>query len=122
MQLTFFFGLFCDYIYNVINNEPASILDLRSDLPEVLAKVTKKTLAKDVDERYPNCLDVAYDLRVALRGLSGPNKDEKITCFVDFIRLLPFFRDFTKEQVVKLKKTLPRLETYGLPTPAMYVK
>jgi serine/threonine-protein kinase len=86
-------------IYKVINDEPASILDLRPDLPELLARVMKKTLAKDVDERYPNCLDLAYDLRVALRGLSGPNRDEKVTCFVDFIRLLPFFRDFTKEQV-----------------------
>jgi CRP-like cAMP-binding protein len=61
--------------------------------------VTKKALAKDIKERYPRCLDLAYDLRVALRGLLETNKDERITSFVDFIRLLPFFRDFTKEQV-----------------------
>jgi serine/threonine-protein kinase len=92
-------------IYKVINDEPANILCIRPDLAEVLEKVTKKALAKDVEERYPSCLDLAYDLRVALRGLSGANKDERVTSFVDFIRLLPFFRDFTKEQVEGLLST-----------------
>ncbi len=86
-------------IYKVINDEPVNILKIRPDLSEVLEKVTKKALAKDIKERYPRCLDLAYDLRVALRGLLETNKDERITSFVDFIRLLPFFRDFTKEQV-----------------------
>ncbi len=86
-------------IYRVINDEPALLLDIRPDLTEVLEKVTKKTLAKDVAKRYPSCLDLAYDLRVALRGLSQASNDEKVTSFVDFIRLLPFFRDFSKEQI-----------------------
>jgi serine/threonine-protein kinase len=87
-------------IYKIINEEPVPITDLRPDLPEILEKITKRALSKARQERYQTCMDFAYDLRVALRGLTGTL--DKIKDVGDYIHSVPFFHNFTKKQVREL--------------------
>ncbi len=90
-------------IYKIINEEPVPVLDIRQDLPRIMEEITKKALAKDPKERYQSCMDFAYDLRVALRGLIGVvSKDDEIKDAVDYVNHLTFFSNFTEDQVKEL--------------------
>ena len=51
-------------------------------------RVTTKAIAKDPAERYQSCTEFAYDLRVALRGLTETIIDEKIKGVVDYVHHL----------------------------------
>jgi serine/threonine-protein kinase len=86
-------------MYKITHDEPTPIRVIRPELPEILWKITKKALAKDTKQRYQSCMDLAYDLRVVLRGLKGGAKTDKIENVVDYIQSVPFFEDFTKTQV-----------------------
>jgi len=90
-------------MYKITNDEPEPLTNIRTDLPEILVKITNKALAKDLTVRYQTCLEFAYDLKVALRGLSGTVQDEKVKDVVDYVHNLAFFQEFTEEQV---KETL----------------
>lgn len=86
-------------MYKITNEEPASVLGIRPDLPEIFEEITKKALAKDPKKRYPSGTAFAYDLRVALRGLAGVSIDERVGDFADDVYRLPFFNEFTSDQV-----------------------
>lgn len=86
-------------MYKITNEEPASVLGIRPDLPEIFEEITKKALAKDPKKRYPSGTAFAYDLRVALRGLAGVSIDERVGDFADDVNRLPFFNEFTSDQV-----------------------
>jgi serine/threonine-protein kinase len=47
-------------------------------------------------------MEMAYDLRVALRGLHETVSDEKIKDVADFVHHLKFFQDFPEEQVKEI--------------------
>lgn len=87
-------------MYKIINEEPVSITYLRPDLPKILGKITKRALSKARNERYQTCMDFAYELRVALRGLTGTL--DKTRDVGDYIHSVPFFHNFTKKQVREL--------------------
>jgi CRP-like cAMP-binding protein len=59
-------------------------------------------MARDYTERYQSCLDFAYDLRVALRGLSDNIVTEKAKDVLDLVHNVPFFNNFSKEQLSEL--------------------
>jgi eukaryotic-like serine/threonine-protein kinase len=86
-------------MYKITNEEPSPIPELRPEVPEILWKITRKALSKNPVERYQSCLDFAYDLRVALRGLKGGAKADKIDTIVDYVHGVPFFGNFSKDQV-----------------------
>jgi hypothetical protein len=46
--------------------------------------------------------DFAYDLRVALRGLKGTVKKSRVEDVVDYVHHVPFFENFTREQVKEI--------------------
>jgi serine/threonine-protein kinase len=89
-------------MYKTINAEPRPILGLRPDLPKILDEIMKKAIAKDPKNRYQACTEFAYDLNVALRGLTGAVKDKKLEDVMDVVHHLPFFRNFSKDQVREL--------------------
>ncbi len=101
-EKAFFGDNYFSVLYKITNDEPVPVRSIRPELPEVLDKITKKALEKDPLLRYQSCMDFAYDLRVALRGLRGETKDEKTEDVVDYIHNVPFFGDFTKEQVQEI--------------------
>jgi len=89
-------------MYKITHDDPIPIQEVREQLPEVLWKITKKALSKDPSHRYQTCMDFAYDMRVALRGLKGIAKSDKVENVVDYIHSVPFFADFSKEQVKEI--------------------
>lgn len=89
-------------MYKITNEEPPPIPEIRSEVPEILWKITRKALSKDPAERYQSCMDFAYDLRVALRGLKGGGGADRIDTIVDYVNSVPFFENFNKEQVKEI--------------------
>jgi serine/threonine-protein kinase len=90
-------------MYKITNEEPVPIREIRPEVPEILEKIAYKALAKNIDQRYQSCMDLAYDLRVALRGLKGgAAKKDKVDDVIDYIHNVRFFRHFTKEQVQEI--------------------
>jgi serine/threonine-protein kinase len=92
-------------MYKIVNEEPASVVDLRPEIPRILEKITSRALSKDAAKRYQSCMDLAFDLRVALRGLrDGITKKDKVDDVVGYIRNIHFFSDFSREQVLEIMK------------------
>ncbi len=89
-------------IYKITRENPTPIRELRPDLPEIFDKIMRKALAKNRDERYAACMDLAYDLRVALRGIMLPKGDKKVEDIIDLLCQVPFFHNFTREQIESL--------------------
>ena len=90
-------------MYKITNEEPEPVQKFRTDIPEMLGKIVGKALAKDPDERYQTCMDFAYDLRVALRGLTpATEKRDKIEDVIDYIHNVEFFSNFTRDQVKEI--------------------
>lgn len=50
-------------IYKIINEEPPAISELKKGLPAGFEKIVTKALAKDPNDRYQNCKQLAEDLR-----------------------------------------------------------
>lgn len=86
-------------MYKITNEEPRPVPEIRPEVPEILWKITRKALSKTPAERYQSCMDLAYDLRVALRGLKGGTKVDRIETVIDYVHSVPFFESFGKEQV-----------------------
>ncbi len=89
-------------MYKITNSEPTALSEVRQDIPPILEEIVKKSIAKDYTERYQSCLDFAYDLRVALRGLSDNVITEKAKDVLDLVHNIPFFNNFSKEQLGEL--------------------
>jgi eukaryotic-like serine/threonine-protein kinase len=77
-------------MYKITNEEPRPIPEIRPEVPEILWKIAKKALSKSSAERYQSCMDFAYDLRVALRGLKGGARGDRIDTIVDYVHGVPF--------------------------------
>ncbi|MBW2017633.1 MAG: protein kinase [Deltaproteobacteria bacterium] len=93
-------------LYKITNADPTPMRNLRPEIPDILIKITGKALAKDPNRRYQTCMDMAYDLRVALRGLRGGTaRSDKVENVVDYVHGVPFFEDFSKEQVREILNT-----------------
>jgi len=90
---------FFSIMYKIVNEDPVPIKQIRPEVPEILWKITLKALAKEPSHRYQSCMDLAYDLRVALRGLKGGAAGDKVESVIDYVHSVPFFDNFTKEQV-----------------------
>jgi eukaryotic-like serine/threonine-protein kinase len=91
-------------MYKIVNEEPVPVREIRADVPEILERITKKALEKDPGRRYQTCADLAYDLRVALRGLKGQGRTVKVKAedVVDYIHGVPFFESFERTDVKQI--------------------
>ena len=58
-------------VYSILNVEPASICELRPEVPEALEKIIFKALRKDLQYRYQNVDDLLGDLRRMKAYLDG---------------------------------------------------
>lgn len=89
-------------MYKIVNEEPAPMKALRPGVPDILEQITRKAVCKDLNGRYHSCMDFAYDLRLALRGLTETAPNKRIKDRLDFIHHVPFFHNFTRKQLEKL--------------------
>ena len=55
----------------IIKDTPVSITDVRRELPRELAKIVKRCLAKDVEDRYQTAKDLRNDLRALKNDLTS---------------------------------------------------
>ena len=93
-------------MYKISNEDPRPVSEIRPEIPKIMEDITKKALAKEKDKRYQTCMDLAYDLRVALRGLKEEvSQTEKNDDVVDYVHSIQFFSTFTREQVRKIIDT-----------------
>lgn len=60
-----------DTLHKIIYDEPEPIRALRPDVPPDLARIVRKALAKDPDERYQSAKDLAIDLRDLMREIDS---------------------------------------------------
>lgn len=89
-------------IYKITRESPKPVKEIRPELPEIFAEILRKALAKQPSERYQSSMEMAYDLRVALRGIKRTRLDAKIEDVIDMVLNVPFFHDFTREQIKSL--------------------
>jgi serine/threonine-protein kinase len=89
-------------MYKITNEDPTPITELQPELPGIFDDIITKALAKDPAKRYQTCMDFAYDLRVASRGITETFLEGEIKDAVDFVHHAAFFRNFTKEQVKEM--------------------
>jgi len=76
--------------------------EIHNHYPPIIEEIVKKALQKDNTQRYQSCMDFAYDLRVALRGLVNSSPVEKVEDIIDLVHHTPFFHNFTREQLSAL--------------------
>lgn len=89
-------------MYKITNTEPRPIKELCPEIPPILEDIVHKAMHKDYNVRYQSCLDFAYDLRVALRGLTDNTINGKAKDVLDLVHNIPFFHNFSKEQLGEL--------------------
>ncbi len=89
-------------MYKINNDNPEPVSNVRSGVPKIIDEIMQKTLAKNPGDRYQSCMELAYDLRVAQRGLAGSQGNERVNDIIGFINHLPFFKSFTKKHIKEL--------------------
>lgn len=90
-------------LYKITNEDPVPMCEICPEIPAVLEKIVRKALAKDSSKRYQTCMDFAYDLRVAVRGLKDETiKSANVEDVIGYIHNVQFFDSFTKDQVKEI--------------------
>ena len=89
-------------IYKITRENPEAMRRLRPDLPVIFEEILNKALAKNLEDRYASGTEFGYDLRVALRGIKLPRGDKRFEDIIDLLRQVPFFHNFTREQIESL--------------------
>ncbi|MBI9075905.1 MAG: protein kinase [Desulfatibacillum sp.] len=89
-------------MYKVINEEPPGIRTINPDIPPILEQIVRKALAKDKLHRYASCEDFAFELKVALRGMSAPAKLARNNDVIDYVGNVSFFSEFSKNHIKEL--------------------
>ncbi len=99
-------------MYKITNIDPKPVREIDPDIPKVLEDITKKACSKEKSDRYQSCMDMAYVLRVALRGLKGGvPKKESVDDIVGYIQNINFFSNFSKEHVLQILSTSNMVKT-----------
>ncbi|MFC1840137.1 protein kinase [Thermodesulfobacteriota bacterium] len=90
-------------MYKITNTDPQPVREIDPGIPQVLEDITKKALSKEKSIRYQTCMDMAYVLRVALRGLKGGvPKKENVEDIIGYIHSINFFNNFSKDHVLQI--------------------
>jgi serine/threonine protein kinase/Tfp pilus assembly protein PilF len=66
-------------VYSILNEEPASITQLRPELPASVDQVISRTLEKRAEERYQNAGELIEDLKAVLKGTEPDGVRAKLT-------------------------------------------
>jgi len=80
--------------YAILNTEPPPPSSLRSDLSEVLDRITMKAMAKDRAKRYQNWIEFGKDLTQAFAQLRAEGEAASDSQQFEALRVLPFFAEF----------------------------
>ncbi len=90
---------FSALVHKIVNENPPPMSNFRSDAPDVLEKIIRRTLEKNPARRYRMGLDIASDLSMAFTHLERPQEDIAITAKFDRVKRLEFFRGFPDAEI-----------------------
>lgn len=90
---------FSALVHKIVNEDPPPMSNFRTDTPEVLEKIVRRTLEKNPARRYRMGLDIAADLSMAFTHLERPQEDIAITAKFDRVKRLEFFRGFPDAEI-----------------------
>ncbi|MDZ7735856.1 MAG: serine/threonine-protein kinase [Gammaproteobacteria bacterium] len=90
---------FSRLVGKVLNEEPPDMCSYRSDLPKSLEPIMRKSLAKDIGERYITGLDLASDLSRLFDSLEGPQVEISSQEQFNSIKSLDFFTGFPDVEI-----------------------
>jgi serine/threonine protein kinase len=82
-------------IYQIINVDPPSPIEVRPDLPPRIDAIVMRALQKDTAQRYRTWDEFAHDLATALGAEEKPGAGFAESEKFDTLRKLEFFRQFT---------------------------
>lgn len=83
----------------ILNEEPPPMGDFRADVPEVLEKIVRKAMAKDMSNRYQMGLEFATDLSRAFENLEAKQEDISAEEKFNMIKKLEFFQGFPDAEI-----------------------
>ena len=86
-------------IYQIVHTSAPSVRDSRPELPDSLARVLNKALAKDLDERYQSGGEFAADLSRLFDTLRLAGKQIENIERRDMLTELEFFKDFSLSEI-----------------------
>jgi len=82
-------------IYQIINIEPPSPIEVRPDIPPRIDAIVRRALQKDTERRYQTWDEFAHDLATALGTEEKPGQGFAESGKFDTLRGLEFFRQFS---------------------------
>lgn len=92
-------------LHSIVNDEPRTILECRSDVPERLCAIVGKAMQKNPSDRYRNGSELAADLFGAFRRLQSVNEtlefEERVNALCD----LSFFQAFSRAEIVEVLRS-----------------
>ncbi|NIM28716.1 MAG: protein kinase [Gammaproteobacteria bacterium] len=89
-------------INQILHEEPTPIRDLRPKVPEQLAQIVAKAMAKDLGTRYQTGQEMAVDLAGLFAHLEAPAEPPADADKFTSVRNLRFFNEFTDEEVAEV--------------------
>lgn len=101
---------FSALVHKIVNEDPPPMSNFRTDTPEVLEKIVRRTLEKNPARRYRMGLDIVADLSMAFTHLERPQEDIAITAKFDRVKRLEFFRGFPDAEIWEIIRASVWLE------------
>jgi serine/threonine protein kinase len=89
-------------INQILHEDPTPVRDLRPDVPEQLAQIVSKAMSKELDARYQSGQEMAVDLASLFSRLEEPADPPPAEDKFNTVRDLPFFNEFTDEEVAEV--------------------
>lgn len=86
----------------ITNDKPASILEVRHDVPEGLDYVLSRMMKKKNTKRYAHGLDLAADLALIYDDLEKIDTEDMLRTRFNSLKQLGFFKGFTDGEIWEL--------------------
>lgn len=91
-------------IHNITREDPVSISEFRTDIPEQLESILKRMLHKDSKQRYSMGLDLAADLALVFDDLDEADDEDVLRQKFEDIKNLRFFESFSDVDIWELMR------------------
>ncbi len=86
-------------IYQILHEDPTPMRNLRPEVPEALAQIVAKAMAKTLDARYQTGREMAAELASVFSHLEEPAKPPPTEDKFNTVRALRFFNEFTDAEI-----------------------
>ncbi len=88
--------------HQILNTTPPQLVELRSEIPEILQRIIDRALAKQISKRYKSGDDMAGDLSLVFDFIDTPKNEIGRQEKFNTLRGMDFFSFFTDTEVWEL--------------------